>query len=618
MKKLVAFLLAISCLFLVCCGPQEQTGLVIGPPPPSGGGETDTPDSPDTPDGPDTPDDPDNPDGPDTPEPPDIPGQGADLSTSGTANCYIISAPGSYKFKTVKGNGSTSVGSVSKADILWETTEGMIKEVVYGANYIYISTPETLKPGNALIAAKNSSGTILWSWHIWIPKTAIEADMYDLSWYTMMDRNLGALEAASASAGQDSYGLLYQWGRKDPFPCRNASSKNGGTMSLAQSIANPTTFADNSGTWMSSVDKTVWGDGGSKTIYDPCPPGYKVPQREDVTIIFRTDNLSGEKGWEYSSGNAFALGNPKVWFPYSGYLDVSGNYVEAGSQTKIWNSHMDTANDQGYGIFVTGNSSNRSSQKAAQGGSVRCISEKQQPFTNEPGMPVQGSYTRKVFDSSVEELSGLCLSWDKTYLWGVGDQGELYKFSNLDGGVDAITYTSVWTYSADMEGVTIDPGSTMLYLGIESDRVYRVPSPYNSKTTIFVIDDAANMGNSGVEGITWHKGDLYVGAQSGATLWCYALDGTKKWKKQLGSIAPGVEEVGDLYYDSETDLLWVADSEAHKLFVFDGDVTKLKAIYDVSFIGNAESVCVDHQRNCVWVGDDGTSSKIYKITFTGL
>ncbi len=612
MKKIVAFLLTISCLFLVCCGPQEQTGLVIGPPPPSDSGETGTPDGPDSPDGPDTPD------GPDHPESPDTPGQGADLSTSGTANCYIITAPGTYKFKTVKGNGSTSVGSVSKADILWETTGGMIKEVVYGANYINIATPETLKPGNALIAAKNSSGTILWSWHIWIPKTAIEADMYDLSWYTMMDRNLGALEAASASAGQDSYGLLYQWGRKDPFPCRNASSKNGGTMSLAQSIANPTTFADNSGTWMSSVDKTVWGDGGSKTIYDPCPPGYKVPQREDVTIIFRTDNLSGEKGWEFSSGNAFALGNPKVWFPYSGYLDVSGNFVEAGSQTKIWNSHMDTANDQGYGIFVTGNSSNRSSQKAAQGGSVRCISEKQQPFTNEPGMPVQGSYTRKVFDSGVEELSGLCLSWDKTYLWGVGDQGELYKFTNLDGGVDAITYTSVWKYSADMEGVTIDPGSTMLYLGIESDRVYRVPSPYNSKTTIFVIDDAANMGNSGVEGITWHKGDLYVGAQSGATLWCYTLDGTKKWKKQLGSIAPGVEEVGDLYYDSETDLLWVADSEAHKLFVFDGDVTKLKAIYDVSFIGNAESVCVDHQRNCVWVGDDGTSSKIYKITFTGL
>ena len=62
----------------------------------------------------------------------------------------------------------------------------------------------------------------------------------------------------------------------------------------------------------------------------------------------------------------------------------------------------------------------------------------------------------------------------------------------------------------------------------------------------------------------------------------------------------------------------MSDSEACKLFVFDGEVTELQAIYDVSFIGNAESVCVDHQRGCVWVGDDGSTSKIYKISFTGL
>ena len=77
-------------------------------------------------------------------------------------------------------------------------------------------------------------------------------------------------------------------------------------------------------------------------------------------------------------------------------------------------------------------------------------------------------------------------------------------------------------------------------------------------------------------------------------------------------------EVGDLFYDAKTDLLWVTDSEAFKLFVFDGDVTKVKAIYDISFIGNPESVCVDHDRNCVWMADDGSTSKIYKIAFTGL
>ena len=83
-------------------------------------------------------------------------------------------------------------------------------------------------------------------------------------------------------------------------------------------------------------------------------------------------------------------------------------------------------------------------------------------------------------------------------------------------------------------------------------------------------------------------------------------------------VAPGITEVGDLFYDAQTDLLWVTDSEAFKLFVFDGDVTKLKAVYDIKFIGNPESVCVDHARNCVWMADDGSTSKIYKISFTGL
>lgn len=73
------------------------------------------------------------------------------------------------------------------------------------------------------------------------------------------------------------------------------------------------------------------------------------------------------------------------------------------------------------------------------------------------------------------------------------------------------------------------------------------------------------------------------------------------------------------YADDITDMLWVSDSEAFKLFVFDGAVTKLLATYDVSFIGNPEAVLVDHARSCVWVGDDrGSSSRIYKISFYGL
>ena len=42
----------------------------------------------------------------------------------GAANCYIVSAPGIYSFKTVQGNSATSVGSVASAEVLWESSTG--------------------------------------------------------------------------------------------------------------------------------------------------------------------------------------------------------------------------------------------------------------------------------------------------------------------------------------------------------------------------------------------------------------------------------------------------------------------------------------------------------------
>ena len=47
-----------------------------------------------------------------------------DLSNTsrGTANCYIISAPGAYKFKAVKGNTNTAVAErVDTAAVLWKS-----------------------------------------------------------------------------------------------------------------------------------------------------------------------------------------------------------------------------------------------------------------------------------------------------------------------------------------------------------------------------------------------------------------------------------------------------------------------------------------------------------------
>lgn len=229
--------------------------------------------------------------------------------------------------------------------------------------------------------------------------------------------------------------------------------------------------------------------------------------------------------------------------------------------------------------------------------------------------PVMGDYT--VMDVDVEEISGLCLSSDKSFLWAVGDEGLLAKLS-FDGSVE-----KVLEQGSDMEDVTLDPQTGDLYLAIEGEQcVYRVNSPeFNTCDTLFYVQEAIDgkFRNNGLEGIAYYKDNqIFVGAQEKATLWLFNLDGTIVWKKNLGQIAGNIDEVGGLCYDAETDLLWVADSDQCKLFVFDSECTSLVAQYALPEIENAESVCVDHANSCVWVGSDEDSPKLYKINFSNL
>ena len=144
------------------------------------------------------------------------------LSYFESANCYIVSEAGKYKFKTVKGNSSTSVGNLSTCEVLWEsfgtsttpTIGDLIKGVTYKDGYIEFETASTFREGNAVIAVKDASGTILWSWHIWLTDQP-QGHTYNNGAVVMMDRNLGATSATPGDVG--ALGLLYQWGRKDPF-----------------------------------------------------------------------------------------------------------------------------------------------------------------------------------------------------------------------------------------------------------------------------------------------------------------------------------------------------------------------------------------------------------------
>ena len=231
-----------------------------------------------------------------------------------------------------------------------------------------------------------------------------------------------------------------------------------------------------------------------------------------------------------------------------------------------------------------------------------------------PKLPRMGKRTK--YTVKFNELSGIWLSEDKSFLWGVGDDGDLAKIS-LEGEV---LYS--FHIGGDAEDVSINPETGDLLIGLEPDGVGVVKAPgFNTKvSTLFSIKAAKNYGNAGVEGLTYYKdGKVYAGAQSNSHLFlCDLATGEVLWEKKMYN-KQLVSEIAGLCYDPLTDLLWIIDSEARKMFIFSGDTETYYGAFSVSGISNPESIHVDHTHGCVWVGDDaGSTSYLYKYEFTGL
>ena len=200
---------------------------------------------------------------------------GKDLSAAGTrtANCYVVKTTDAnkwYRFKaTVRGNGAQTAEDISytgavipagdkispvKAGLVWETRDNngtvhTLDYVGYSRNGYIVFKLGSAHEGNAVVAAKDGASKILWSWHIWAT-AAFDGDNIKVQKYetrprngisgyenitkrtfNMMDRNLGAASAMPASKTEaeviKTYGLLYQFGRKDPFPGPGEMKKTG-------------------------------------------------------------------------------------------------------------------------------------------------------------------------------------------------------------------------------------------------------------------------------------------------------------------------------------------------------------------------------------------------------
>ena len=366
--------------------------------------------------------------------------QGNVLSTDGTANCYIISEAGSYKFTPTKGNSSESVGAIASAEVLWETfgtnvtpsVGDLVKNATYKNGVISFETPSTFKEGNAVIAAKDASGKILWSWHIWLTDQP-EGQVYYNNAGTMMDRNLGATSATPGDVG--ALGLLYQWGRRDPFL---GSSALGGSSSsiekptldisylgraavekpnlgdpsseettdevteakstitwpsavlsdascgtIAYATANPTAFiknATNNFDWCYTNTPGRWTTSSSnKSIYDPCPAGWRVPSNgiwsKALGSSSKPEFDSTNKGMDFSG--KFGA-DYTVWYPAPGYITGgAGTIRDVGKCGHYWSASLASVGTRAYILnFNSSNNLNFSDiNHCAYGMPVRCVKE---------------------------------------------------------------------------------------------------------------------------------------------------------------------------------------------------------------------------------------------------
>lgn len=277
--------------------------------------------------------------------------QTVDISSSGTANCYLVSDCGKYKFPAVKGNdSSTKLTDATTAELLWETygtdaeviANSLVKSVSYADGYVNFETADTYTEGNALVCVKDASGNILWAWHLWFTSVTSLPTVPAINEIELMDRNLGAL-GNSQSDGALAYGLIYQWGRPAPFvTCDGtaqgvsaktypAESEVFKTEKLAEEttveygIAHPTTRLTGKYCWYTPNDANLWDTG--KTIYDPCPAGWQVPSNGIWSGWADSAEVVKDKGATFNGG----------WYPYAGFWKYSGSsFSTDGTYGMMW------------------------------------------------------------------------------------------------------------------------------------------------------------------------------------------------------------------------------------------------------------------------------------------
>lgn len=295
---------------------------------------------------------------------------------------------------------------------------------------VKITIPANCPEGNLIFDVKIGT-TIVWSWHIWVTdynpdaivsnnvatdgvynysKSGLSGEVHRYlngsainvgivnQWTTtlknkfIMDRNLGSRNLTikvPLSSTNTGLGVLYfQYGRKDPFPGSYSSITSpsnttvtniAATKTMSFSINNPGTFITGTGNWCSDMNSStyVWNDRNTnntsnnrKSIFDPCPFGWRVPTMgimsyfSSTTTIFDVDKLILKIN-----------GNNIAFFPVVFQRYQTQTIVNTGSFRVFFWTSTDGLTDRGARYYFSSSIMDGSTVSKAAGLSVRCVQE---------------------------------------------------------------------------------------------------------------------------------------------------------------------------------------------------------------------------------------------------
>jgi uncharacterized protein (TIGR02145 family) len=178
------------------------------------------------------------------------------------------------------------------------------------------------------------------------------------------------------------YGKLYQWGRKDGQGYDDGAYKDATTPSVIG--VNPADLASaDANTFYTTWNNTIAPDGTwgtsdpwkTKTTYDPCPAGWRVPTSAELTALLG-GNLSPSLvsynsqfgAWFNGTNNPGTTG---VFLPAAGDRGSYGSAYSRGEDGYYWSSTPN--NDYAYYLYFFFGFAEVNFNHRAYGLSVRCV-----------------------------------------------------------------------------------------------------------------------------------------------------------------------------------------------------------------------------------------------------